>query len=205
MGEECEQREIRQHIFFVFLLWCLTWRVCCCFLSLLSHLISDKWQAKDGRVKATSQVDAALDKEEDSVPGHSKSQGQSQKTKVTKKTATFRRLREQRTQERQDEEPHVIPFNKGIKMMSEREATELAQNGEVLTWSPDSEGEQTIGKTPPESDTTGSTPEIFKSPELIQGRVPGSNAVDKTLVEETVVEKTVPPRKYKGWVLHPRD
>ncbi len=64
---------------------------------------------------------------------------------------------------RQDEEPHVIPFIKGIKMMSEREATELAQNGEVLRWSPDSEGEQKIDKTPPESDTTGSTPEIFKS------------------------------------------
>ncbi len=55
---------------------------------------------------------------------------------------------------RQDEEPHVIPFIKRIKMMSEREATECAQNGEVLRWSPGSEGEQTIDKTPPESDTT---------------------------------------------------
>ncbi len=36
---------------------------------------------------------------------------------------------------RQDEEPHVIPFNKGIKMMSEREATECAQHDEVLRWS----------------------------------------------------------------------
>jgi hypothetical protein len=65
----------------------------------------------------------------------------------------------------------------------------------VLRWSPDSCGEQTIDKTPPESDTTGSTPKIFKSPELIQARVPGSNAVDKILVEETVVEKTVSSRK----------
>ena len=104
---------------------------------------------------------------------------------------------------RQDEEPHVIPFIKGIKLMSEREATECAEHGEVLRWSPDSEGEQTIDKTPPESDTTGSTPEIFKSPELIQGRVPGSNTVEETLVEETIVEKTVPLRKYKGWVYIP--
>ncbi len=65
----------------------------------MSHLLSDKWQAKDGRVKVTSQVDAAPDKEEDSVPGHSKPRGQSQKTKGTKKTARFRRLREQRMQE----------------------------------------------------------------------------------------------------------
>ncbi len=69
-------------------------------LSLLSHLISDKWQAKDGRVKVASQLDAALDKKEDSVQGHSKRQGgQSQKTKVTKKTARFRRLQKQRMQE----------------------------------------------------------------------------------------------------------
>ncbi len=51
--------------------------------------------------------------------------------------------------------------------MSEREATECAENGEVLRWSTDSEPEQTIDKphqTTPESDTTGSTPEMFKSP-----------------------------------------
>jgi hypothetical protein len=34
--------------------------------------------------------------------------------------------------------PHVIPFIKGIKMMSEREADECARHGEVLNWSPDS-------------------------------------------------------------------
>ncbi len=32
---------------------------------------------------------------------------------------------------------HVIPFIPCIKLMSEREATEMAQNGEVLTWSSD--------------------------------------------------------------------
>ena len=39
---------------------------------------------------------------------------------------------------RQDKEPHVIPFIKGIKLMSEREADECAEHGEVLRWSPDS-------------------------------------------------------------------
>ncbi len=30
--------------------------------------------------------------------------------------------------------PHVIPFIPCIQLMSEREADEMAQNGEVLTW-----------------------------------------------------------------------
>jgi hypothetical protein len=42
-------------------------------------------------------------------------------------------------EEKQLEQPHVIPFIKGIKMMSEREADECARHGEVLNWSPDSE------------------------------------------------------------------
>jgi hypothetical protein len=66
-----------RHFFFVFLLWCLSWRVCCCVLSVLSHLLSDKWhQAKDDIVKVTSLLDAVLGKEENSVQGHSKPQGQ---------------------------------------------------------------------------------------------------------------------------------
>ncbi len=36
---------------------------------------------------------------------------------------------------------HVVPYIKGIRMMSDREATETAQHGEVLRWSSDSEGE----------------------------------------------------------------
>jgi hypothetical protein len=36
-------------------------------------------------------------------------------------------------------EPHVIPFIPGIKMMSDREATECARFGEVLRWSEDEE------------------------------------------------------------------
>ena len=65
--------------------------VCVVVFLVFSHLPSDKWQAKECRVKVTSQVDAAPDKEEDSVQGHSNPPGQSQKTKGTKKTAIFRR------------------------------------------------------------------------------------------------------------------
>jgi hypothetical protein len=35
--------------------------------------------------------------------------------------------------------PHVIPFIPGLKLMSDREATECARFGEVLRWSEDEE------------------------------------------------------------------
>jgi hypothetical protein len=38
-----------------------------------------------------------------------------------------------------DKEVHAIPYKKGLKTMSEREADECAQYGEVLRWSTDSE------------------------------------------------------------------
>ncbi len=59
---------------------------------------------------------------------------------------------------RQDKDEFVNPYPNGIKMMSYREATECAEYGEVLRWSPDIESEQTIEKTPPQSDTTGNQP-----------------------------------------------
>ena len=37
--------------------------------------------------------------------------------------------------QKQDQEVHVVPYIKGIRMMSDREATECAQHGEVLRWS----------------------------------------------------------------------
>ncbi len=55
-----------------------------------------------------------------------------------------------------------------------------------------------MDKTPPESDTTGSTPEMFRSPELIQDRVPGS-----IVQKKTVEQNTKAPRKVKGWVYIP--
>ena len=51
--------------------------------------------------------------------------------------------------QKQDQEVHVVPYIKGIRMMSDREATECAQHGEVLRWSSESEGEieETLDKT----------------------------------------------------------
>ncbi len=40
---------------------------------------------------------------------------------------------------------HVVPYIKGLRMMSDREATEVAQHGEVLQWSSDSDGEDEGG------------------------------------------------------------
>ena len=62
-------------------------------------------------------------------------------------------------------------------MMSEREVLEMSRHGEVLRWSSD-EDEDNTEKTTLASDTTGSTPDIFKPPELSKGRVPGSIETD---------------------------
>jgi hypothetical protein len=35
-------------------------------------------------------------------------------------------------QDKQDTEVHLVPFKKGIKMVSERESVEVAEHGEVL-------------------------------------------------------------------------
>ncbi len=43
-----------------------------------------------------------------------------------------------------DPEPQVIPYIKGIKMMSYREALEFSEHGEVQRWSTDSDEEQVI-------------------------------------------------------------
>ncbi len=43
--------------------------------------------------------------------------------------------------DKSEAEVHVVPYIKGLRMMSDREATEMAQHGEVLRWSSDSEGE----------------------------------------------------------------
>jgi hypothetical protein len=44
---------------------------------------------------------------------------------------------------RADQEPHVIPFIPGIRMMSYREAQEMSSHGEVLRWSSDEDGDNT--------------------------------------------------------------
>jgi hypothetical protein len=53
-------------------------------------------------------------------------------------TATVRRSARQ-TDKKTNDEPTVIPFRKGIKLMSQREADECARHGEVLRWSSDSD------------------------------------------------------------------
>jgi hypothetical protein len=60
--------------------------------------------------------------------------------KVSEGTETSPSKKRQVTKESQakDKEVHLIPFKKGIKMMSEREADEMAEHGEVLRWSTDS-------------------------------------------------------------------
>jgi hypothetical protein len=64
-------------------------------------------------------------------------------------------------------EPSIVnPYPQGIRIMSEREADEMSRYGEVLTWSSDSEVEKMTEDKTIGSDTTGSTPECFKSPEV---------------------------------------
>ena len=81
-------------------------------------------------------------------------------------------------QARTAEEAHVIPFIPGIRLMSEREADEVARHGEVLRWSSDEDGNNTP-KTTLGSDTTDSTPDCLKSPVQSEGRVPGEIVIDK--------------------------
>jgi hypothetical protein len=87
-------------------------------------------------------------------------------------------------QARQEAAPVRIPFRKGIKLMSEREADECARHGEVLRWSTDSDQEEMTERGPDRkigSDTTGSTPDICKSPDIVQDRVPGSLVTKRIL------------------------
>jgi hypothetical protein len=46
--------------------------------------------------------------------------------------------RSPRRKGKQDSKVHVVPYKKGIKMMSEREVQEVIDHGEVLRWSEDS-------------------------------------------------------------------
>jgi hypothetical protein len=103
---------------------------------------------------------------------------------------------EMEIQARADPEPHVIPFIRGIRLMSDREATEVARHGEVLRWSSDEDADNTQ-KTALASDTTGSTPDIFKSPEQSKGRrVPG--AIVRDTIEDYVIHSSPDRQTYQG-------
>ena len=56
-------------------------------------------------------------------------------------TATVRRSARQ-TDKKTNDEPTIVPFRKGIKLMSQREADECARHGEVLRWSSDSDEDE---------------------------------------------------------------
>ena len=110
-------------------------------------------------------------------------------------------------------EPDVIPYIKGIKLMSAREADECATHGEVLRWSTDSDNENVTDKTDdisPASDTTEGTPDIFKSPEMTDKRVPGSIITDRiegydiqSKRQASLTEKIPKLKKFKGYVWVP--
>jgi hypothetical protein len=100
---------------------------------------------------------------------------------------------------RQEPEPHRIPYVKGIRLMSEREATECARHREVLRWSSDSDkDEMTDTREDRRIRSVGSTPDCCKSPEIIQGRVPGSNTSDTTSGFRIEERTTQSRNKYKG-------
>ncbi len=50
-------------------------------------------------------------------------------------------LQSPRRQGKSDKEVHVIPYKKGIRVLSYREAIEVAEHGEVLRYSTDSGSE----------------------------------------------------------------
>jgi hypothetical protein len=75
----------------------------------------------------------------------------------------------------------INPYPNGLRSMSEREADETARHGEVLRWSSDEE-DKTQDKPKDSSvasDTTASTPECLKSPDVIMTRIPGSAVTDR--------------------------
>jgi hypothetical protein len=84
-------------------------------------------------------------------------------------------------------------------MLSDREVNEMVKYGEVINYSSSEDDKQTRQKTPQEtieSDTTGSTPEIFKSPlqELV-----GSVTTDTETVSDYAIQARSQAKKtYQG-------
>ena len=82
--------------------------------------------------------------------------------------------------------------------ISDREGTEMSRHGEVLRWSSDEDGDNTE-KTTLGSDTTESTPDIFKSPEQCKGRVPGSIVTD--IICDYVIQASPTTKQYPQGVV----
>jgi hypothetical protein len=102
--------------------------------------------------------------------------------------------------------PLVNPYPKGIKLMSAREADEEARHGEVLRWSSDDEETKDSNADKNNAlDKTPSLPDILKSPEPIQARIPGSVVVDgigsfdiESRRVGTVKDKVARKKNFKG-------
>jgi hypothetical protein len=193
------------HFLLVSLLVCLLFFYCCLVLFSLVEMETRGWQSKGDKAprrsprrrgntyqrpfKApkpfkevqTSEVQLVVQDRQDINDGQ---------VQIISETENERDI-----QARQDLEPHVIPFIPCIKLMSEREATEVARHGEVLRWSSDEEGDKTQ-KTTLASDTTGSTPDMFKSPETREERVPGSIVTDT--IHNYVIQSSPKRQSYEG-------
>jgi hypothetical protein len=104
-------------------------------------------------------------------------------------TGTVRRSARQ-TDKNTNDKPTIIPYNKGIRMMSEREANECARHGEVSRWSSDSdENEDKKAKNTTvnvDSDTSSEEPTEFG---VVWERYDANNKLDgSTKPVEVVIE-----------------
>jgi hypothetical protein len=111
-----------------------------------------------------------------------------------------------RRQDKQDKEVHAIPYKKGVKMMSYREANEVAEHGEVLRWSSEREGEgeetTKAHKYTPESEEATELGLVWKPlvieetqyndiEELIDNGIPNINDRGKRYVIEARVDSSL--------------
>jgi hypothetical protein len=84
-------------------------------------------------------------------------------------------------------------------MLSDREVNEMVKYGEVINYSSSEDDKQTRQKTPQEtieSDTTGSTPEIFKSP--IQELVGTVTTDTETVSDYAIQARSQSKKMYQG-------
>jgi hypothetical protein len=81
--------------------------------------------------------------------------------------------------------------------MSKREADEMSRHGGVLRWSSDEEDktQEKIKDISVASDTTASTPECLKSPEITMTRIPGSGSVVTDRIGSQEIQSRRKPSK----------
>ncbi len=92
-----------------------------------------------------------------------------------------------------DKEVHSIPCRKGIKLMSEREANECSEHGEVLRWSTDS-SEDEYPQLPFETEESEEPTEfgvvwerfVIRETENVNGGLPTTESVITTATQDTI-------------------